>query len=222
LTAGIICGRNVRVQIISTETKFGLNMTETESEPLQMFDQPGGAAEEEIHTVYPEVGLAGYDLRILHSLRRIIRAVDLHSRKLSMQHHITGPQLACLMTISNQGPMTASSLAKEVCLSPSTLVGILDRLEQKELVARTRSHLDRRTVSIETSAKGRDLVSSAPPSLQKKLAAVLQELPDSEQVSIALSLEKIALLLEADSLKTTTLVETDPLLHGEFAEKKKT
>jgi len=51
---------------------------------------------------------------------------------------------------------------------------------------------------------------------------VLQELPDSEQVSIALSLEKIALLLEADSLKTTTLVETDPLLHGEFAEKKKT
>ena len=38
-----------------------------------------------------------YDLRVFQSLRRIIRAVDLHSRKLSAQHRITGPQLMCLL-----------------------------------------------------------------------------------------------------------------------------
>ena len=165
--------------------------------------------------------MADYDLRILQSLRRIIRAVDLHSRKLSMQHHITGPQLACLLTIGEQGPMTASSLAREVCLSPSTMVGILDRLEQKELVFRTRSHQDRRAVFVEVTGKGRDLLGSAPPSLQHKLAAALQKLPDDEQITIASSLEKIVALMEADTLDEVPILEAGSLLHGEFEEKKK-
>lgn len=163
--------------------------------------------------------MVGNDLRILQSLRRIIRAVDLHSRKLSMQHHVTGPQLACLLTISDQGSMTASSLAKEVCLSPSTIVGILDRLEQKDLVVRNRSHLDRRAVFIEISDTGRELLNSAPPSLQNKLAEVLQALPDDEQITIASSLEKIVALMEADTLNATPFLEAGSLLHEEFEEK---
>ncbi len=61
-----------------------------------------------------QVPKGSYDLRILQALRRIIRAVDIHSHKLSTQHKITGPQLACLMIIEEGGPLTSSNLAKKV------------------------------------------------------------------------------------------------------------
>ncbi len=34
-----------------------------------------------------------YDLRILMALRRIMHFVDTYSRRLAVEHHITGPQL---------------------------------------------------------------------------------------------------------------------------------
>jgi DNA-binding MarR family transcriptional regulator len=162
-----------------------------------------------------------YDLRILKSLRRIIRAVDLHSHKLSMQYNITGPQLACLLAIDELGPLTASALAKLVYLSPSTMVGILDRLEQKALVIRERSRQDRRVVNIEITADGRRLANSAPSPLQEKISKSLHERPETEQVSITRALENIVILMEADHLDAAPVLETGPVSHFEMIEKEK-
>ena len=170
---------------------------------------------DELSPVCIEIPKTSYDLRILTSLRRIIRAVDLNSRKLFMQYNITGPQLACLLVINDFGPLTASSLAKQVYLTPSTLVGILDRLEQKSLIRRERSSLDRRVVNIEITENGRRLAASAPSPLQEKLAAALQKLPEIEQISITLSLEKIVTLMEAEHLDAAPVLATGPLSQGE-------
>lgn len=160
-----------------------------------------------------------YNLRIIQSLRRIIRAVDLHSRKLSMQHNITGPQLACLLIIGEHGPLTASSLAREVYLSPSTIVGILDRLEQKELVVRKRDSGDRRVVNVAITSRGRKLVDLAPSPLQETMARALQDLPEIEQVSIIMSLEKIVSLMEAEDIDAAPVLETGSLVNSKSAEK---
>lgn len=172
----------------------------------------GGAPEDKTATASPAVPESNYDLRILQSLRRIIRAVDLHSRKLSMQHSITGPQLACLLVVNEHGPLTASSLAREVYLSPSTIVGILDRLEQKQLVVRQRSCQDRRVVNVEITQQGIELIRSAPSPLQETLSRALQQLPGDEQVAIALSLEKIVALMEAGDIDAAPLLATGALL----------
>ena len=103
-----------------------------------------------------------YDLRILQSLRRIIRAVDLHSKRLEQNLKLTGPQLVCLLEIEAREPITAAQLAKLVYLSPSTLVGILDRLENKALIVRNRSARDRRQVKVTLSEQGREFCSKAP------------------------------------------------------------
>lgn len=197
-------------------------MTETEPQPLKAKGQPGGGIHKSdaASSSAPQVPAAAYDLRILKSLRRIIRAVDLHSRKLAMHHQVTGPQLACLLTISDQGPMTASALAREVHLSPSTIVGILDRLEQKGLVVRSRGQRDRRVVFLEVTERGRVLLASAPPSLQRTLAGALQGLADDEQRTIAAALEKIVAMMEADKLDAAPLLETGDLLAREPAAKK--
>ena len=159
----------------------------------------------------PQVPKGSYDLRILQALRRIIRAVDIHSHKLSTQHKITGPQLACLMVVEEEGPLTSSNLAKRVYLSPSTLVGIIDRLEEKRLVERNRSSVDRRQVHISITPQGKQLIVDAPSLLQDTLANALVELPEIEQVSITMALEKLVDLMEARHIGAAPLLETGSL-----------
>ena len=88
------------------------------------------------------------ELRVLSAIRKIIRSVSLYSRELKSKSQVTTPQLICLMAIVKNGPMTATTISREVFLSPSTIVGILDRLEQKGLVNRERSERDRRIVTM--------------------------------------------------------------------------
>ena len=135
-------------------------------------------------------------MRIVLALRRIMHFVDTHSRKLSMDYHITLPQLICLHTIVNDGPMTLSALGKLVSLSMSTVNGIIDRLEVKKLVERKRSDPDRRKVLITATHEGVALTVEVPLPLQNKLVQAISELPELERVSIALSLERIADMME--------------------------
>lgn len=137
-----------------------------------------------------------YDLRILSSLRRIIREVELYSKKLSSQFSITGPQLVCLLAIGGHEKVTASTIAREIHLSPSTVVGVLDRLEDKSLIARSRDRADRRKIYISLTEKGRTLAQSAPSPLQDRLADSLSNLEETEKLTIAQSLAKMADLME--------------------------
>lgn len=154
-----------------------------------------------------------YDLRILRALRRITRAVALHSRQLAAVSHITAPQLMCLRTVIAQGPLTATAISREIHVSPSTVVGILDRLEDKGLVRRERGREDRRIVFVSVTEAGRELAASAPSPLQKHLADGLNALPELEQATITLALERIVTLMERDGHVTESLGDTSsPIL----------
>ncbi len=147
----------------------------------------------------PKGAEQSYDLRILRALRRITRAVALHSRQLSACNKITGPQLVCLRTVIEKGPMTATNISREVHVSASTVVGILDRLEDKGLIKRERGRQDRRIVFITATDAGRQLAKETPSPLQQKLVESLQALPELEQATITLSLEKVVNLIESDT-----------------------
>jgi len=139
-----------------------------------------------------------YDLRILRALRRITRSIALHSRQLAAVSHITAPQLMCLRTVIANGPLTATAISREIHVSPSTVVGILDRLEDKGLVRRERGREDRRIVFVSATDAGRELATQAPSPLQKHLADALNALPELEQATITLSLERIVALMEQE------------------------
>ncbi len=158
-----------------------------------------------------QVPSQSYDLRILQALRRIIRAVDIHSHKLAIQHKITGPQLGCLLAVKENGPITSAKLAQKVYLSPSTIVGIIDRLEEKKLVERNRDSKDRRLIHIYITATGEQLVAAAPSLLQDTLVSALVELPDREQISITMALEKLVDLMEVGHISAAPILESGPL-----------
>jgi DNA-binding MarR family transcriptional regulator len=154
---------------------------------------------------------SSFDLWIFRSLRRIMRAVDIHSRKLSAEFMVTTPQLLCLQTLHEDGPLTTSALAKLVHLSNSTVVGILDRLEQKEWVTRERGLGDRRVVLVNLTPQGETFLSQAPSLLQDRLATGIRGLPEEEQLAIAQALEKIVELLEMKQEETAPLLESGPI-----------
>ena len=140
-----------------------------------------------------------YDVRILRALRRITRSIALHSRQLSAGSNITVPQLVCLRTVIEKGPMTATAISREMHISPSTVVGILDRLEDKGIIARERSREDRRIIFISATPQGLELAKNTPSPLQQKLSEALQLLPETEQTQITLALEKVVALIDSET-----------------------
>jgi DNA-binding MarR family transcriptional regulator len=163
------------------------------------------------HNAAPVMSAVRYDLRILRALRRIIRGVDLYSRQLAATHRITAPQLVCLLAVVERGPLTVTALSHEIQLSTSTLVGVLDRLEEKHLIRRERGRDDRRVVRVSPTAEGRRLADHAPSPLQQALASGLNTLPELEQATIALSLERVVDLMEVRHIETAPILETGPI-----------
>jgi DNA-binding MarR family transcriptional regulator len=155
-----------------------------------------------------------YEFLVLQALRRIIRAVDLHSKKLRSTFAITGPQLICLHAVVEEGPMSTSMIAGKIHLSASTVVGILDRLEVKGLVLRLRDTRDRRVVNVSATPSGKRLIEKAPSPLHAGLAGALKSLPEIEQATIALSLERIVDLMEARDIDASPILETGQLDHA--------
>ncbi len=155
--------------------------------------------------------------RILHALRRIIRAVDLYSRKLAVEHEVTGPQLVCLNTIVELGPITATDLAHQVHLSASTIVRILDRMENKGLIIRERQKDDRRRVHLTATIAGNELSAKAPYSEQHPLRSALKQLPLKEQESVTSLLEQLVGLMDAASLSASPVLEVGSIQGTEQA-----
>ena len=100
--------------------------------------------------------------RILSAIRRIIRAVDIHSRKLNSEFNITTPQMICLYELMRNNGITLSELTKAVSLNISTVNGIVDRLEMKGLLTRQRSAVDRRKVLLHITDDGKRITRKAP------------------------------------------------------------
>jgi DNA-binding MarR family transcriptional regulator len=142
----------------------------------------------------------GIEDQVIVALRRITRAIDLHSRGLMQQVGLTVPQLATLQAIGRLQPVTAGALAKSIHLSQATLTGILSRLEARALVSRTRSSSDRRTVVVELAEDGRSVLENAPSLLKDRFRCELLRLQEWEQTQMLATLQRIAAMMDAEEI----------------------
>ncbi len=149
--------------------------------------------------------------QVTAALRRIIRAIDLHSRTLVQRYGLTGPQLVLLKELMDGEARTVGELARAVSLSQPTVTGILDRLERKGLTHRSRSTGDRRKVLVSSTPAARRALEEAPPLLQEHFEERFAELADWEQTLILSSLQRIVALMEADEVRAGPILSTGPL-----------
>lgn len=155
--------------------------------------------------------VAAVTTHVMAALRRIIRAIDLHSRSLVQRYGLTGPQLVVLKELLNRTPSSVGELARAVNLSQATITGILDRLERKSLVTRVRSTDDRRKVLVSCTDAAIEALAGAPPLLQEHFIEAFGRLPDWERLQILSSLERIVALMEATDVEAGPILTTGPV-----------
>jgi DNA-binding MarR family transcriptional regulator len=140
---------------------------------------------------------------VMQSLRRIFKAIQDYSHEVSNKFGITGPQLWALKTISQNESLSLSELSKRMYLHPSTITGLIDRLEKKSYVERERDQKDRRVIYVQLTPKGRRIVKKAPNPIQGKMIYGLGKLRKEELSSIYDSVSKLVEIMEARSVKVT-------------------
>lgn len=156
---------------------------------------------------------------VLVALRRVIRATDLHSKKLVKTASVTGPQLLLMQILNNKGDMTISELARDMSLSQATVTTVLDRLEKRELITRVRSQQDKRKVYPQLTHKGAKILENAPTALQDDFVRRFKNLEDWEQGMIIASLQRVAKMMDAHTLDASPFLDVGALDRGEILDR---
>ncbi|WP_420430680.1 MarR family winged helix-turn-helix transcriptional regulator [Hyphobacterium sp.] len=144
---------------------------------------------------------------ILIALRRITRAIDLHSRKVLKSSGLTGPQLVVLHALKVNGDLYPSSIARIASLSQATISTILDRLQAQNLVTRERCKEDRRQILVSLTAEAHERLKTAPELLQAGFLRGFARLESWEQLQLLSSLQRLAELMDADDLDAAPILE---------------
>ncbi len=151
---------------------------------------------------------------LLISIRKIIQAVDIHSRKLNKEFGLTGPQLIVLKEISAHGQISITPLSRATSLSQATVTDITKRLETRGYIARKKREDDRRAVSLFLTEKGQDIIKNLPPLLQETFTQQFSDIEDWEQMMIITAFTRVVSLMAADKLEGLPILLTGPIRHN--------
>jgi DNA-binding MarR family transcriptional regulator len=147
--------------------------------------------------------------QVLVSLRRIIRATDLQSKRLVKECGLTLPQVMVLRAIEALGDVTVRCISEHVSLSQATVTTILDRLESRGLVERVRSRTDKRVVNARLTERGQDTLHSAPALLHEQFIERFEALAPHEQTQVLSALQRVARMMEAESIDPAALLHAE-------------
>ncbi|GAB1445128.1 MAG: MarR family transcriptional regulator [Cyclobacteriaceae bacterium] len=147
-------------------------------------------------------------LDILIDIRKIVRSINLESKRVQKDFGISIPQLLCLGHIdrADSKMSTHGELMKLLSLNSSTITGIINRLERKELAKRLPKTGDKRITYIGITEKGSEVVKQAPDILHDQLATKIKSLPESTQQKIKEALDIIVGAMEIEEVDAAPLI----------------
>lgn len=153
---------------------------------------------------------------ILIKIRKIVRSVDIESKKIQKEYGVSIPQVLCLSFLheSSNYQATQGEIRKFLNLNSSTVSGIINRLEKKGLVARLPKSGDKRVVNIALTSAGDTLFGSIPSLLHEQLSNKLDKLGDEELVRVEESLETLVRLLDIEQVEASPLITLESDLEG--------
>ena len=136
--------------------------------------------------------------QILTQLRRLIRSVNLESKRIEKEYGVSIPQLLCMKFLSKSPDQKASQreIGDFLSLNASTITGIVNRLEKKGLVSRLPKGADRRVNFITLTSQGLDLIYESPELLHDRVTKKLQTFSDPELVKLDKAFDSLFELLD--------------------------
>jgi DNA-binding MarR family transcriptional regulator len=118
------------------------------------------------------------------SFMRLMWAVDHALQRSSKQMNrsigLTGPQRLVVRLLGRTPGLSAGQLAAELHLDPSTLTGILQRLEGRRLVSRAKDPSDARRLRLSLTARGEQFDQPTPGTIEAALTRALDGRPSRD------------------------------------------
>jgi len=161
---------------------------------------------------------------ILIKVRRIVRSINLESKKVQKDFGVSIPQILCLeyLKSTNNYQATQRSIREHLNLNSSTVTGIIGRLEKKGLLARLPKSGDKRVTNIALTSLGDELLEKTPDLLQQRLASKLKRLTPQQLEHMSDILGQLTEMFEIEDseeefpvISSEGLLEGDSLLHVE-------
>jgi DNA-binding MarR family transcriptional regulator len=120
------------------------------------------------------------DLGLVDALAQLSFAVHGALGRIAAAHDVSIVQARLLGILRDRTP-TITELASFLQLDKSSVTGLVDRAQERGLVTRTASTIDRRSVQVTITAAGRQLVEGATAGFETEIAALVAGLNPTQR-----------------------------------------
>jgi MarR family 2-MHQ and catechol resistance regulon transcriptional repressor len=139
---------------------------------------------------------AAREVRALNAYIALLRAGETATARI--HRHLAGSgltisQFGALEALYHLGPMRQHELAQKLLRSPGNMTTVLDNLEKRRLVKRTRVDADRRCTTIVLTGAGKRLVARIFPRHVERVVEELGALSQKEQDDLSRLCRKLGL-----------------------------
>jgi DNA-binding MarR family transcriptional regulator len=134
-------------------------------------------------------------LQFMQLLWAVAHGLETTSKRMNSVMGVTGPQRLVLRVVGLCPGMSAKELAATLHVHPSTLTGVLQRLEAQRLVKRINDPQDRRRVSLQLTPRGQRANGRRRHTVEAAVSAALKRVSDADQVATQRVLAHLAATL---------------------------
>ncbi|GMU53141.1 MAG: hypothetical protein AMXMBFR33_22870 [Candidatus Xenobia bacterium] len=134
------------------------------------------------------------EVRALNAFIKLQRAVESLNGRLQPEltrAGLTVSQFGVLEALLHLGPMCQKELGQKLLQSGGNITMVINNLEKRNLVKRTRDRQDRRYVQVALTAEGRKLIVELFPHHARSIADQMEVLSAAEQDSLALLCKRL-------------------------------
>ena len=110
--------------------------------------------------------------------RRVLRPME------SAQPRIAPGQLSILTILKESGPHTMAQLGRQIFVCRQQMTGLIEELLQKGLVTRSQGKKDRRTVLIEITDRGLEMVKKREEEMMRALYPIFDGYSEEEKARL--------------------------------------
>ena len=143
-----------------------------------------------MYTINESIEVARLFQEVMHLFKH-------NMKKLLGDAGMSAPQGMVIGLLSKNKKMKITELSSKLCLSNSTVSGIIDRLEAQEMVVRERSKEDKRVVYVSISPNFEDMHKVFHKQMEKNVEKIISQGSPEELRKISEGLDTLKKLLSA-------------------------